>query len=166
MALSDLYINRFRGFNVKHFYSWYRRDNQGSRSYTWVKNTLQQKGLVPKSAIKGTHRKKRTRATYAGMMLHQDGSLHQWIAGKYWDLIVTMDDVSSEHYSMFFVEEEVTHKQLPVEKRCYWATRWGVGEDDDNSKQPIRGVRNARQFFKSYSSTRKHFIPSDYCPKR
>jgi hypothetical protein len=119
MALSDLYSNRFRGFNVKHFYSWYRRDNQGSRSYTWVKNTLQQKGLVPKSAIKGTHRKKRTRATYAGMMLHQDGSLHQWIAGKYWDLIVTMDDVSSEHYSMFFVEEEVTHKQLPVEKSCY-----------------------------------------------
>jgi hypothetical protein len=53
------------------------------------------------------------------MMLHQDGSLHQWIAGKYWDLIVTMDDVSSEHYSMFFVEEEVTHKQLPVEKSCY-----------------------------------------------
>jgi transcriptional regulator with XRE-family HTH domain len=119
MALSDLYSNRFRGFNVKHFYSWYRRDYQGSRSYTWVKNTLQQKGLVPKSAIKGTHRKKRTRATYAGMMLHQDGSLHQWIAGKYWDLIVTMDDVSSEHYSMFFVEEEVTHKQLPVEKSCY-----------------------------------------------
>jgi len=50
-----------------------------------------------------------------------------------------MDDVSSEHYSMFFVEEEVTHKQLPVEKSCYWATRWGVGEDDDNSKQPYEG---------------------------
>ena len=40
MALSDLYSNRFRGFNAKHFYSWYRRDHQGSRSYTWVKNTL------------------------------------------------------------------------------------------------------------------------------
>jgi len=112
MALSDLYSNRFCGFNVKHFYSWYRRAYQGSRSYTWVKNTLQQKGLVPRAALKGTHRKKRTRAPYAGMMLHQDGSRHQWIAGKYWDLIVTMDDASSEHYSMFFVEEEGTQSSF------------------------------------------------------
>ena len=112
MALSDLYSNRFCGFNVKHFYSWYRRAYQGSRSYTWVKNTLQQKGLVPKAALKGTHRKKRTRAPYAGMMLHQDGSRHQWVAGKYWDLIVTMDDASSEHYSMFFVEEEGTQSSF------------------------------------------------------
>ena len=112
MALSDLYSNRFCGFNVKHFYSWYRRAYQGSRSYTWVKNTLQQKGLVPKAALKGTHRKKRTRAPYAGMLLHQDGSRHQWIAGKYWDLIVTLDDASSEHYSMFFVEEEGTQSSF------------------------------------------------------
>ena len=40
IALSDLYSNRFRGFNAKHFYSWSRRDHQGSKSYTWVKNTL------------------------------------------------------------------------------------------------------------------------------
>ena len=42
------------------------------------------------------------------MMLHQDGSTHQWVAGKYWDLIVTMDDATSEHYAMFFVEEAGT----------------------------------------------------------
>jgi len=112
VALSDLYSNRFRGFNAKHFYSWYRRDHQGSRSYTWVKTTLQQKGLIPKATMKGTHRKKRTRSPYAGMMLHQDGSRHQWVAGKYWDLIVTMDDASSEHYSMFFVEEEGTQSSF------------------------------------------------------
>ena len=112
MALSDLYSNRFRGFNAKHFYSWYRRDHQGNRSYTWVKTTLQQKGLIPKATMKGTHRKKRTRAPYVGMMLHQDGSRHQWVTGKYWDLIVTMDDASSEHYSMFFVEEEGTQSSF------------------------------------------------------
>ena len=43
-----------------------------------------------------------------GMMLHQDGSTHEWVPGKKWDLIVTMDDATSEHYSMFFVEEEGT----------------------------------------------------------
>jgi hypothetical protein len=42
------------------------------------------------------------------MMLHQDGSRHEWVPGKKWDLIVTMDDATNEHYSMFFVEEEWT----------------------------------------------------------
>jgi hypothetical protein len=40
--------------------------------------------------------------------LHQDGSSHQWVAGKWWDLIVTMDDATSEIYSAIFVEEEGT----------------------------------------------------------
>ena len=43
-----------------------------------------------------------------GMMIHQDGSRHEWVAGQQWDLIVTMDDATNEHYSMFFVEEEGT----------------------------------------------------------
>jgi hypothetical protein len=42
------------------------------------------------------------------MILHQDGSTHQWVPGRKWDLIVTMDDANNEHYSMFFVEEEGT----------------------------------------------------------
>lgn len=109
--LADLYSNRYWGFKVKHFYSWYRRDG-GIRSYTWVKNTLQSKGLVPKGARKGTHRKRRPRAPYVGMMLHQDGSRHEWVPGKLWDLIVTMDDASSTHYSMFFVEEEGTRSSF------------------------------------------------------
>ena len=40
MALMGRYESRSRGWNVKHFYSWYRRDG-GQRSYSWVKNTLQ-----------------------------------------------------------------------------------------------------------------------------
>jgi len=42
------------------------------------------------------------------MMLHQDGSTHEWVPGNKWDLIVTMDDATNEHLSMFFVEEEGT----------------------------------------------------------
>ena len=103
----DRYGNYHRGWNVKHFYSWYRKDG-GTRSYTWVKNTLQSKGLVIKSTKRGVHRKRRERAHLPGMMLHQDGSTHEWVLGKKWDLIVTMDDATNEHYSMFFVEEEGT----------------------------------------------------------
>ena len=73
-----------------------------------MKSALQGAGLVSKSAKKGAHRKKRPRAPYVGMMLHQDGSRHEWVPGKLWDLIVTMDDATSEHYSMFFVKEEGT----------------------------------------------------------
>lgn len=112
MALADLYSHRYRGFTVKHFYSWYRRAHSGMRSYTWVKNTLQTKGLVPKASGKGTHRKRRPRAPYVGMMLHQDGSRHEWVTGKFWDMIVTMDDASNKHYSMFFVEEEGTQSSF------------------------------------------------------
>lgn len=112
MALTDLYSHRYQGFTVKHFYSWYRRAHDGTRSYTWVKKTLQGTGLVPKASRKGTHRKRRPRAPYTGMMLHQDGSRHEWIQGKLWDLIVTMDDASSEHYSMFFVDEEGTQSSF------------------------------------------------------
>jgi hypothetical protein len=43
------------------------------------------------------------------MMLHQDGSRHVWLAGREaMDLIVTMDDATSEIYSAFLVEEEGT----------------------------------------------------------
>jgi len=110
--LEDLYKNRYEGFNVRHFYSKYVNEHGGSRSYSWVKNTLQSKGLVIKGKKRGSHRKKRPRSPYPGMMLLQDGSRHEWVSGKRWDLIVTMDDATNEHYSMFFVDEEGTWSSL------------------------------------------------------
>ena len=108
MKTVGLYRGRYEGWNVKHFYSWYRREHQGGRSYTWVKNQLQRAGVVAKAAKRGAHRKRRERAPLAGMLLHQDGSRHPWVPGCWWDLIVTLDDATGEHYSMFFVEEEGT----------------------------------------------------------
>ena len=107
MALTERYRSRHSGWNVKHFHSWYRREG-GTRSYTWVKKCLQEAELVPKAAKQGAHRKRRERRPLPGMMIHQDGSTHEWVPGAWWDLIVTMDDATSEQYSMFFVEEEGT----------------------------------------------------------
>jgi transposase len=107
MKLVDRYQSQYKGWNVRHFHSWYRRDG-GARSYTWVKNQLQSAKAVPKGKKRGAHRKKRERAPLPGMMIHQDGSTHEWVPGKSWDLIVTMDDATSEHCSMFFTEEEGT----------------------------------------------------------
>jgi transposase len=101
MAVADRYKSSYRGWNVRHFYSKYRKDG-GQRSYSWVKKTLQSSGLVRKVSKRGVHRKHRERSPFPGMMLHE------WVPGKKWDLIVTMDDATNEHYSMFFVDEEGT----------------------------------------------------------
>ena len=81
IALARQYEGRYRGWNVKHFYSWYRRDG-GARSYTWVKNTLQSRGLVSRATKRGTHRKRRDPSPLPGMMVHQDGSTHEWVPGE------------------------------------------------------------------------------------
>jgi hypothetical protein len=107
MALTERYRTQHAGWNVKHFHGWYQREG-GARSYTWVKKRLQAAGLVRTGRLLGAHRKRRDRSPLPGMMLHQDGSTHEWVPGEMWDLIVTMDDATSEHYSMFFVEEEGT----------------------------------------------------------
>jgi len=111
VRLVDGYRKRHEGWNAKHFYAWYKRDG-GERSYSWVKNRLQDAHLVPKAAKRGAHRKKRERSPLPGMMLHQDASTHEWVPGQHWDLVVTMDDATNGHYSMFFVEEEGTQSSF------------------------------------------------------
>ena len=73
LRLVDRYQRRHDGWNVKHYYAWYRRDG-GQRSYSWVKNALQAAGVVKKAAKRGVHRKRRDPAPWPGMLLHQDGS--------------------------------------------------------------------------------------------
>ena len=80
MRLVERYRSRHEGWNVKHFYAWYKCDG-GGRSYTWVKNRLQEAKLVPKAVKRGTHRKRRERSPLPGMMVHQDGSTHEWVPG-------------------------------------------------------------------------------------
>ncbi len=112
LSVTELYRKRYAGWNVNHFYAWYRREHGGTRSYSWVKNALQGQGVVAKAPGRGKHRKRRERAPLIGMMIHQDGSTHEWVPGQKWDLIVTMDDATNEHYSMFFVEQEGTQSSL------------------------------------------------------
>lgn len=112
VRLEALYRERYDGWNVKHFHWHYRQRHDGQRSYTWVKNQLQAAGLVKKAPGRGKHRKRREPSPMPGMMIHQDGSRHAWVPGQDWDLIVTMDDATNEHYSMFFVDEEGTASSL------------------------------------------------------
>ena len=102
------YKSGFADWNVAHFHSKYRSELQGTRSYSWVKTVLQGAGLAKKAKSRGKHRIKRERAPLPGMMLHQDASTHRWVAEQVWDLVVTMDDATGEHTSMFFCDQEGT----------------------------------------------------------
>jgi transposase len=105
-----LYRERYAGFTAKHFHEHLVRDHEFNWGYSWTKAFLQKRGLLAPAPRRGAHRRKRPRRPMAGMMLHQDGSRHRWIPGldQELDLIVTLDDATSEIYSAFLVEEEGT----------------------------------------------------------
>jgi transposase len=104
-----LYRERYQGFTAKHFHEHLVKDHGFGWGYTWTKLHLQWKGLLPKATRKGAHRRKRERRPLPGMMLHQDGSRHEWLEGQPpLDLIVTLDDATGEIYSAFLTEEEGT----------------------------------------------------------
>ena len=105
-----LYRERYRGFTAKHFHDKLRQQHDFKLGYTWTKLRLQGAGLVAKAPRRSAHRKKRPRRPLRGMMLHQDGSSHRWLPAldREFDLIVTLDDATSELYSAFLVDEEGT----------------------------------------------------------
>jgi len=104
----DLFDTRYFDFTARHFWDKLVSDHDFKLSYNWVRLTLQAHGRMTRAPRRGAHRRKRPRRPLPGMMLHQDGSTHEWVSGQWWDLIVTMDDATSDIYSAFFVEQEGT----------------------------------------------------------
>jgi transposase len=104
-----LYRKTYYDLNIRHFHE-KLRDEHGIRlSYTWVQKALQGAGLVAKRHQRGPHRRRRPRRPMPGMLLHIDGSKHQWLNDDRWyDLIVILDDATSEIYYAQLVDEEST----------------------------------------------------------
>lgn len=109
-----LYRDRYAGWTVKHFHERAREKHGLVASYGWTKSVLHASGQVQPAKHRSAHRKKRPRRPSTGMLLHQDGSRHLWLPalGRQIDLIVTMDDATSEIYSAFLVDEEGTASSL------------------------------------------------------
>jgi transposase len=105
-----LYRERYGGFSAQHFHDELCQHHGFRLGYTWTKLRLQAAGLIAKAPRRGAHRKKRPRRPLRGLLLHQDGSPHRWLPtlDAALDLIVTLDDATSEIYSAFLVEEEGT----------------------------------------------------------
>ncbi len=120
----ELFDTRYWDFTAKHFHEKLVADHGFKRSYNWLRLSLQahgrRRGARPRRALPGMmlHRRKRPRTMDDAQryllgpadveLLHQDGSSHEWVPGRWWDLIVTMDDATSDIYSAFFVAEEGT----------------------------------------------------------
>jgi transposase len=105
----NLYRDKYFDLNVRHFHEKLVENHQIGLSYTWVKQALQSAGLVKRKARRGVHRKRRERRPLPGMMLHIDGSDHHWFQDeRRHDLIVILDDATSEIYYAQLAEEETT----------------------------------------------------------
>jgi len=104
-----LYREKYFDLNIRHFHEKLREQHGIGLSYTWVKTVLQGAGLVARQRKRGVHRKRRPRRPLPGMLLHIDGSRHQWFQDERWyDLIVILDDATSEIYYAQLTEEEST----------------------------------------------------------
>jgi transposase len=153
-----LFETRYCDFNVRHFHDKLVSEHGVRRSYSWTKNILQAAGKVMRAKRRGAHRRRRPRKPMIGMMLHQDGSRHEWVPGEQWDLIVTMDDADSAIYAAFFVAEEGTMSSLRglheviaqhglfgalyVDRGShYWTTTEAGKLDKDNPTQVHRALR-------------------------
>jgi transposase len=133
-----LFQETYYDLNIRHFHEKLREDEGIQLSYTWVQKALQGAGLVARHKKRGKHRRRRERRPMPGMLLHIDGSKHQWFGDERWhDLIVILDDATSEIYYAQLVEEEST--------RTVMAGLWEV-------------IRNQGLFCALYSDRGSHFF--------
>src|SRR4051794_29277339 len=104
-----LYREKYFDFSIRHFHEKLQSEHNLELSYTWVQQVLQGAGLVKRRRRRGPHRRRRERRPLPGMLLHIDGSKHRWLKDDRWyDLIVILDDATSEIYYAQLVEEEST----------------------------------------------------------
>jgi transposase len=104
-----LYRERYFDLSVRHFHEKLAEEHDLEISYSWVKQALQGAGLVARGRKRGKHRRRRERRPLPGMLLHIDGSRHRWFQdGRWYDLIVILDDATSQIYYAQLVQEEST----------------------------------------------------------
>jgi transposase len=108
--LLTLYRTRYAGFNVRHFCSIARREHGLKWSYSFVRQALQNAGLVKKRRPRGRHFLRRPPRACFGEMLHLDGSRHAWLAlqSERQCLIVVVDDATRRILYAQLSEQETT----------------------------------------------------------
>jgi len=105
-----LYREKYFDFNMSHFYDKLTKYHDIHLSYNWVRLALEGAGLIEKRSRHDPHRKRRARKPLIGMMLHMDGSPHDWFGnGTIYDIVTISDDANNEVYDIALVDEEDSH---------------------------------------------------------
>lgn len=121
----ELYRERYFDLNVRHFHEKLTAEHQIDFSYSWVKGVLQGAGLIARGRKRGVHRQRRERRPLPGMLLHIDGSEHRWFQDDRWyDLLVILDDATSQIYYAQLVEEESTLTVMAALKEVIERQGW------------------------------------------
>ena len=94
---------------MRHFHEKLGAEHGIELSYTWVKRALQGAGLVARGRKRGVHRKRRRGGRCRGCCCTSTAAATSWFQDERWyDLIVILDDATSEIYYAQLVEEEST----------------------------------------------------------
>jgi transposase len=111
----QLYRERYRGYNVRHFHALLRREHDCEWSYTVVRRALQAAGRVKKKRPRGRHFVRREPRACFGELLHIDGSRHRWLTlcpDQWQSLIVVVDDATKRVLYARLGDQETTHAIL------------------------------------------------------
>lgn len=97
----------YADFSTRHFYEHATEKHDLKLSYQWTLHVLQAAGIVQKEGGRGRYRRRRERRPMTGMLVHLDGSTHEWIPGlEMQDLVVALDDADGRIlFARFFPQE-------------------------------------------------------------
>ena len=104
-ALERLYTDRYAGWSAPAFFEAYRHTHGGGRSYTWVRERLQEARLVEPGRLGPSPLERGLRKPAEGMLVHQRAWIYEWLPGRRSELVAVMDDASSRVFSGLLVEE-------------------------------------------------------------
>ena len=100
---------RYTDWSIRHFHDRLLELHKLDISYTWTRTVLVHAGLHEPTKGRGTHRRKRERRPMTGMMIHCDGSTHEWIPNlPKQDLVIMLDDADGKLLFARFFEQEGT----------------------------------------------------------
>ena len=103
-----LYQESNHHLSVRHFHERLRNEHGIRLSYDWVYHALVGAGLVQKGRVR-VHQQLRKPPPLPGMLLQIRSSQYCWFNQDQWfDLLVILDDATSEIYYAQLVEEEST----------------------------------------------------------
>jgi hypothetical protein len=110
------YRTRYWDFTVKHFHEALHAEHGFRLGSTWTRAVLKSRGLVRVAPQRSVHRKEAAPTVAEDDAVPEPapanagaGSQHDWLAGQpELDLIVTLDDATSEFYPAFLLEEDGT----------------------------------------------------------